>query len=104
MTRHYFNFLAVAAVLAAAGSSAAAAETAAASQAAPSATVRVQAPRVRPGDALLVTVDGVPSSLVASTSGTVVRDAPLRDGSPSGTGPEPGEPRRLRFCPTATGA
>jgi murein DD-endopeptidase MepM/ murein hydrolase activator NlpD len=108
MARHYFNFLAAAAVLAAAGSPArpAAAEPAPPSQVAPAATVRVQASRVRPGDALLVTVDGVPASLVGSASGTVavavVTGATARDGSTSGTGP--GEPRRLRFYPTPTGA
>jgi murein DD-endopeptidase MepM/ murein hydrolase activator NlpD len=111
MTRHYFNFLAVAAVMAACGSPspASAAETGSASLVAPPATVRVQAARVRPGDALLVTVDGVPSSLAGSTSGTVVRDAGRdpsgRAGATSGTEPEPGsEPRRLRFYTTPTGA
>src|SRR5512139_324223 len=89
MARHYFNFLAAAAVLAAAGSPArpAATEPAPPSQVAPAARVRVQASRVRPGDALLVTVDGVPASLVGSASGTGL-----------------GEPRRLRFYPTPTGA
>jgi len=53
-----------------------------------------------------VTVDGVPASLTGGTSGTVAPDASFRDGSTSGTGPGtgPGEPRRLRFYPTPTGA
>ncbi|MGA8891345.1 MAG: peptidoglycan DD-metalloendopeptidase family protein, partial [Anaeromyxobacteraceae bacterium] len=101
MPRHYFNSLA-AGVLAAALATSAPTSAASPPASAIVPAVRVQAARVRPGDALLVTVDGVPSSLASSTSGTVALDAAAREGSTSGT--EPGEPRRLRFYPTPTGA
>ncbi|MBS1108864.1 MAG: peptidase, family, partial [Anaeromyxobacteraceae bacterium] len=84
MARHYFRFLAIAAV-------ASLARPAFPAEVGPSQvpTVRVSPPRARPGDAVLVTLDGVPVSSVAATSGTV--------GSAAGS-------RRLRFYPTPTGA
>jgi len=89
MARHYFRFLAIAAV-ASLGRPALPAEVG------PSQvpTVRVSPPRARPGDALLVTLDGVPVSSVAATSGTVG----------SGTVGSAAGSRRLRFYPTPTGA
>lgn len=60
--------------------------------------LRVTPAKVRPGDALLVTLEGVPGSVASSTSGTI------RPATPG-----PGRPqaetatRRLRFYPTAAG-
>jgi murein DD-endopeptidase MepM/ murein hydrolase activator NlpD len=97
MARHYFRILAIAAG-AFLGSMALPADTVP-SQAP---TVRVSPSRARPGDALLVTLDGVPPSSATSTSGTmvVVAVAPA-----SGTASASAVPaRRLRFFPTPTGA
>jgi len=90
MARHYFRFLVIAAV-ALPGSPA----FPTGERPPPAPTVRVSPPRARPGDALLVTLDGVPNSAVASTSGTA--------NSANGTANSPA-PRRLRFFPTPTGA
>ncbi len=87
MARHYFRFLVVAAV-AVLGRPAFPADPGPST--APS--VRVSPPRARPGDALLVTLEGVPNSAVTSTSGTGWHRGARR------------LPRRLRFFPTPTGA
>jgi murein DD-endopeptidase MepM/ murein hydrolase activator NlpD len=84
MARHYFRILAVAAVAFHATS-----VTATGAGPRPGPSVRVSPDRVRPGDALLVTLDGVPTSSVPSMSGTGVM-------KPS--------PRPLRFYPTPGGA
>jgi murein DD-endopeptidase MepM/ murein hydrolase activator NlpD len=91
MARHYFRILTVAAatLLAAPVDSARAGP-------APEPLVRVSPLRARPGDALLVTLEGVPSSALPSTSGTAV-------GTAVGTAATPA-PRALRFYPTPTGA
>ena len=64
----------------------------------PQAALKVTPSRVRPGDALLVTLEGVPSAFASSVSGTV-RPAALESGSP----PADSGPRRLRFFPVAGG-
>lgn len=71
--------------------------------------VRVSPPRARPGDALLVTLDGVPPAAVPSTSGTAFVPSTSGTAFPaptSGTAPgtAPPAPRRLRFFPTPSGA
>jgi murein DD-endopeptidase MepM/ murein hydrolase activator NlpD len=85
MSRHYFRILAVAAAAVLAWPA-----RPADPGPAPAPMVRVSPVRARPGDALLVTLDNVPPSSAASTSGTVVL----------GTAPA----RHLRFFPTPTGA
>jgi murein DD-endopeptidase MepM/ murein hydrolase activator NlpD len=89
MSRHYFRILALAVAGPLNGQ-------AIALDAGPSVapTVRVSPGRARPGDALLVSVDGVPPSLAASTSGTVV--FPATAGAAAST-------RRLPFFPTPDG-
>ena len=64
-------------------------------------SVRISPLRARPGDALLVTLDGVPPSAAPSTSGTATPSTSGTAGSTAGTAPTP---RRLRFYPTPTGA
>jgi murein DD-endopeptidase MepM/ murein hydrolase activator NlpD len=86
MARHYFRFLAAAAV-ALLGRPALSADP----RPAPGPSVRVSPERIRPGDAMLVTVEGVAVSALPSTSGTA-SGTPLSD-----------PPRRLRFYPTPTG-
>ena len=93
MARHYFRFLVIAAV-ASMGRPAFPADLGPS----PAPMVRVSPSRARPGDALLVTLDGVPASSVAATSGTVGGTV----GS-LGTVASAGS-RRLRFYPTPTGA
>jgi murein DD-endopeptidase MepM/ murein hydrolase activator NlpD len=80
MARHYFRILAI-------GAAAALGWPALSADPSPPRvpTVRVSPSRARPGDALLVTLNDVAPSSVASTSGTVLS-------------------RRLRFFPTPTGA
>jgi hypothetical protein len=110
MSRHYFNFLGIAALAVAAGTVASASTsgpapgTAAASTSGTASgpasssgtvTLRVEPPRARPGDALLVTVQGAPSSDAAATSGTALPSPAATSGTPP--------PRRLRFYPTASG-
>jgi murein DD-endopeptidase MepM/ murein hydrolase activator NlpD len=84
MARHYFRILAVAV---------AALHAPPAFPADPgprgALSVRVSPARARPGDAVLVTVEGVPPSSIGATSGTAVM-------KPS--------PRPLRFYPTPSGA
>ncbi len=81
--RHYFRILAVAAALLVRQ------PVSAEPGAAGGPTVRVTPQRARPGDALLVTLEGVPSSALPATSGTgVIKPTP----------------RPLRFYPTPTGA
>jgi len=80
MSRHYCNFLAVAALAVGVSCDALASGTTSGT-----ASIRVDPPRARPGDALVVTVPGLPPSDAAGLSGTA-----------SG--------RRLRFYPTPAGA
>lgn len=61
-------------------------------------TLKVTPSRVRPGDALLVTLEGVPGSVAPLTSGTI-RPATLAPGHP----PAETTTRRLRFFPAAGG-
>jgi murein DD-endopeptidase MepM/ murein hydrolase activator NlpD len=92
MSRHYFNFLAVAALAAAVpwvGS--ASGTTGNTGITAATAGVHVVPPSARPGDAVLVTVTGVSSADAARVSGTA---------SASGTA----SVRGLRFFPTPSGA
>jgi hypothetical protein len=106
MPRHYFNFLAVAALAATAMVPYVAPASGAASG---TATLRVDPIRARPGDAILVTVPDVPSANSAGVSGTV-SDVPSANsagvsGTVSGTtSAAPSPPRRLRFFPTPAGA
>ncbi len=113
MARHYFRFLAVAAV-ALLARPAFSAET----RPPPGPTVRVSPDRARAGDALLVSLEGggvsspsSPSSTSGTASGTAFSGtaffpAPPTSGTAEGTA-EPAAtppPRPLRFYPTPTGA
>ncbi len=60
--------------------------------------LRVAPARVRPGDALLITLEGVPGSVASSTSGTIRPATP----APGRASAEPAT-RRLRFFPAAAG-
>jgi murein DD-endopeptidase MepM/ murein hydrolase activator NlpD len=108
MSRHYFKFLAVAALAATAvfprdtpASGTAAGTATASGTASGTATLRVDPLRARPGDAILVTVPDVPSANASGVSGTVSAGV---SGTASGTGTASPAPRRLRFFPTPAGA
>jgi murein DD-endopeptidase MepM/ murein hydrolase activator NlpD len=97
MTRHYCNFLAVAALAAgiacdalASGTASVSAPTSGTASAPTSGTtIRVDPPRARPGDAVVVTLPGVPFPVSGGSSGTI-------SGTVSG--------RALRFFPSPAGA